>query len=130
MNYDEVILKAMIYLEGFKDFNEAKLTYKRREKLPSSAFCGPNRTYPVPDAAHVRNALARLSQFGRRLKPAVRATILACIKRRAKRWGVEVAETIEGKLCLVKFDETLDEKTKKKLLREIEETVNWWMEQN
>lgn len=129
MKYDETILNAMVKFEGFS-FTEAKLSYKRREKLPSGAFCGPNRTYPVPDAAHVRNALARLSQFGRRLKPAVRATILACIKRRAKRFGVEISETVEGKLCLVKFDETLDEKTRKKWQIEIDETVAWFSEVN
>lgn len=43
----------------------AKLTTKQRNKLPPSAFADPeDRAYPVPDASHARNALARVSQFG------------------------------------------------------------------
>ena len=41
----------------------AKLTAKKRNALPTSAFAGPNRTYPVPDASHAANAKARASQF-------------------------------------------------------------------
>jgi len=68
---------------------EAKLTYAARQKLPDSAFCGPNRTYPAHDAAHVRNAFVRLATFGKRLKPAVRERIHGCLMKRAKRFGVE-----------------------------------------
>jgi hypothetical protein len=42
----------------------AKLTYKARKKLPSKEFAGPDRSYPIEDASHARNALARVSQFG------------------------------------------------------------------
>ena len=63
VKFDETILKAMVELEGFS-FEEAKLTYAKRQALPNSAFCGPKRTYPAHDKAHVRNAFARLSQFG------------------------------------------------------------------
>lgn len=125
MKFDETVLKAMVGLEGYS-FEEAKLTYARREKLPSSAFCGPKRTYPAHDKVHVRNALARLSQFGGKLKPAVRARILNCLKRRAKRFNIEISETAEGKLCLAKWDETVPEETRKEWLILIEETVNWY----
>jgi hypothetical protein len=40
----------------------ARLTTSRRKALPTSAFAGPNRSYPVPDKAHARNAKARASQ--------------------------------------------------------------------
>jgi len=40
----------------------AKLTSKERNKLPSSKFSGPDRSYPVNDKNHARNALARVSQ--------------------------------------------------------------------
>ena len=79
--------------EGYT-IQEAKLTYASRQKLPAEAFCGPNKSYPANDAAHCRNGLARLSQFGHRLKPAVRARIHACLVRKAKRFGVEVSETV------------------------------------
>lgn len=40
----------------------AKLTAKGRDALPKKAFAGPDRSYPVQDANHARNALARASQ--------------------------------------------------------------------
>lgn len=40
-----------------------RLTAAQRKALPDSAFAGPNRTYPVEDASHARNAKARASQF-------------------------------------------------------------------
>lgn len=43
----------------------SKLTYAERKKLPSSTFVEPGaRKYPIPDASHARNALARVSQHG------------------------------------------------------------------
>jgi len=77
-------------LEGY-DIEEAKLTYAARQKLPTSAFCGPNKTYPAQDAAHVRNALARL-RFVK--SKAMKAKIMACLRRRAKKFGVEINETV------------------------------------
>lgn len=41
----------------------AKLTTKARDKLPLTSFGLPGkRAYPMPDKAHARNALARVSQ--------------------------------------------------------------------
>ncbi len=37
------------------------LTAKRRNSLPSKEFAGPDRSYPIQDASHARNALARAS---------------------------------------------------------------------
>ncbi len=42
----------------------ARLTSKDRSALPTSDFAGPDRSYPINDASHARNALARVSQFG------------------------------------------------------------------
>ena len=43
----------------------ARLTYQARKALPSSSFVEPGeRKYPIPDASHARNALARVSQRG------------------------------------------------------------------
>jgi len=87
--------QLMAEYEGIVDVQEAKLTYAERKKLSPTSFCGPNRSYPAHDAAHVRNGLAKLSQFGSRLKPAVRARISACLHSRAKRFGVTVGETVQ-----------------------------------
>lgn len=40
------------------------LTPKARKKLPAGDFAGPDRSYPVPDASHARNALSRVAQYG------------------------------------------------------------------
>lgn len=40
----------------------AKLTAKARNALSSKNFAGPDRSYPIPDASHARNALARAAQ--------------------------------------------------------------------
>ena len=54
----------------------AKLTAKSRNALPGKAFAGPDRSYPIQDKAHARNALARVSQFGHaELKARVRAKV-------------------------------------------------------
>lgn len=50
----------------------AKLTTKARKALPSSAFAGPGRSYPVEDKAHARNAKARAAQFA---SPALKARV-------------------------------------------------------
>lgn len=50
----------------------AKLTAKARSKIPTSKFAGPDRSYPIQDASHARNALARVSQFG---SPSVKAEV-------------------------------------------------------
>ena len=42
----------------------AKLTAKARDKLPAKSFAGPDRSYPIQNASHARNALSRVSQFG------------------------------------------------------------------
>jgi hypothetical protein len=51
----------------------AKLTTKKRKKLPAKDFAEPKeRKYPVEDKAHARNALARVSQHG---TPAEKAAV-------------------------------------------------------
>lgn len=43
----------------------AKLTTKKRDNLTKKSFAVPGkRAYPINDANHARNALARVSQFG------------------------------------------------------------------
>jgi len=43
----------------------ARLTSSQRNAMPSSYFAIPeDRAYPVNDASHARNALARVSQHG------------------------------------------------------------------
>lgn len=87
----ERFIESVKLYEGleFVTFEEAKLTYARRQKLPASAFCGPDRSYPAHDAKHVRNAFARLATFGGKLPKATRAKIYRCLRSRAKKYGIE-----------------------------------------
>jgi len=57
----------------------AKLTTKERKALPASDFAGGKGHYPIPDASHARNALARVSQFG---SPALKAKVRAAVHRK------------------------------------------------
>lgn len=58
----------------------AKLTSKQRKALPKSAFAEPvKRAYPIQDASHARNALARVSQFG---TPAEKAKVRSAVHER------------------------------------------------
>lgn len=41
----------------------AKLTAAKRNKIPKSEFAGPDRSYPVNDKSHARNAKARASEM-------------------------------------------------------------------
>ncbi|QEO17602.1 hypothetical protein [Acetobacter vaccinii] len=40
-----------------------RLTTEERNALPDEAFALPGRRYPIPDAAHARDALARASEM-------------------------------------------------------------------
>ena len=84
-----------------------KFTSKEVNNLPDSdfAYISPGgkkdsegktiprslRHLPIPDAAHVRNALARLDQT--KIPPAAKKAALAKIKRKAEELGVHVSES-------------------------------------
>lgn len=63
----------------------AKLTSKQRKRIPAGDFALPGKRsksggkggYPIEDAAHARNALSRVSQFG---TPSQQATVRAKVK--------------------------------------------------
>ena len=52
-----------------------KLTAKARNKLPGSTFAGPDRSFPINDLSHARNALSRVSGHSSELKAKVRAAV-------------------------------------------------------
>lgn len=53
-----------------------KLTTSQRNQLPDSDFAGPDRSYPLNNASHAKNALSRVSEFGSSdLKAKVRAKV-------------------------------------------------------
>lgn len=56
------------------------LTTKQRKRMASSTFAIPEtKSYPIPDASHARNALARVSQHG---TPDQKRRVRAAVKRK------------------------------------------------
>jgi hypothetical protein len=89
---------------------DAKLSTQRRKKLPKSTFCGPDRSFPVPDCAHV-TAARRL--IGRYKGPGNKSAILACVSRKAKAMGCggskdAVKDTIDPNSILDNVFSTLE----------------------
>lgn len=66
----------------------AVLTTKTRNALPTSAFAGPDRSYPIEDPAHARNALSRAAQNA---SPAEQASIRAKVKKKFPSIGMKNA---------------------------------------
>lgn len=64
---------------------DAKLSAKQRKKLKASAFCGPDRSFPVVDCAHYTAALRLLDRA--KLSSDQKARVRACIIRRGKALG-------------------------------------------
>ena len=66
----------------------AKLTAKARKKIPTKNFALAGRRYPIEDASHARNALARVSQYGTPSEKArVRAKVHAKYPSMGKKAG-------------------------------------------
>lgn len=65
----------------------AKLTTADRKKIPGKEFAGPDRSYPIEDRSHARNALSRVSANG---SPALKAKVRA--KVHAKYPGIGKSE--------------------------------------
>jgi len=61
------------------------LTTKQRKKMKSGTFCGPDRSFPVPDCKHVGTAKAFLGRS--KFSAATKKKIAACINRKAKALG-------------------------------------------
>jgi hypothetical protein len=74
-----------------------KLTAAARKKIPKSSFAVPGKapgsgSYPIPDASHARNALARSSG-----KP-VAAAVRAKVHRKFPGIGQSTEKSIKGQL--------------------------------
>ena len=78
---DTVILEAL----GVEKLEDAKLSAERRKSLTKSQFCGPNRSFPVPDCAHVTAAKRLLNRA--KLSEAAKADVLSCVNRKSKAMG-------------------------------------------
>ena len=81
---------AAIVAAGDDDLpGDAKLSTEARKKLGGGTFCGPDRSYPVPDCSHGGNAKARATQQVKagKLSASSAAKIKACANRKMKSMG-------------------------------------------
>lgn len=78
--------------------NSKKLTTKDRKKMKKGTFCGPNRSFPVNDCAHVRAAKVYLKRSN--FSADQQARIAACINRKAKALGCPGTKPAKGKGAL------------------------------
>lgn len=53
----------------------AKLTTKTRNALPAKDFAGPERSFPINNPSHARNALARVANKSPELKARIRRKV-------------------------------------------------------
>lgn len=90
---------------------DAKLTSNARDSLPDSAFGyvitqdgNKIRKFPAHDAAHIRHSLTKLSDA--KLSDVAKKKILACLSRRATRFGIAVADEFKN----IKWEEISDDK--------------------
>lgn len=64
---------------------DAKLSTEKRKSLKGSAFCGPGRSFPVPDCAHVTAARRLIGRA--KVGESTKSKILGCVSRKAKAMG-------------------------------------------
>jgi len=102
---DRLIERAQKSVEEAK-----KLTTKDRKAMNKSTFCGPNRSFPVPDCKHVGVAKAYLGRAN--FSAATKKRIAACINRKAKALGCDVSKKAKADLEMALFDDPIFESTK------------------
>ena len=95
---DKVIEKAY-------DVMGKALTTKERKKMKKSTFCGPGRSFPIPDCKHVAIAKAYLGRS--KFSKATKKKIAACINRKAKQLGCKVTKKAKADIELTKDEKSL-----------------------
>jgi hypothetical protein len=79
---DAAVADGELATDAVKD---AKLSSEARKKLGSGTFCGPNRSFPVPDCAHVTAARRLIGRA--KVGESTKSKILACVSRKASSLG-------------------------------------------
>lgn len=77
-------------LQGMLMQEDAQLTTEKRNELPDSAFCGPERSFPIPDCAHVTAAKRLIGRY--KGSDATKAKIMACVNKKAASLSCDKSE--------------------------------------
>jgi len=83
--------KVIDLLDHELEKRDATLSTKQRKSLRSSQFCGPNRSFPVPDCAHVVAARRLIGRY--KGSADTKARILACVNRKAAAMGCDKSKS-------------------------------------
>lgn len=62
-----------------------KLTAKARKHIAGKNFAGPDRSYPIEDKSHAKNALSRVSEFG---SPSLKAQVRRKVHAKFPKMGL------------------------------------------
>ena len=96
-----------------------------RKKMAASVFCGPDRTFPIPDCKHAAVAIAMLHwpRIIEKYSASARAKIEACVRRKAKKLGCPMAkkDSLSAFISLIKEEYT---KRINELKSQIDESKN------
>jgi hypothetical protein len=72
---------------------DAELSTEKRNSLPESSFCGPDRSFPIPDCAHVTAAKRLIGRS--KYSESTKSKIMACVNKKATRMSCESSDEVE-----------------------------------
>lgn len=81
---DEIVIEWELLdlaLQGITSGTDAELTSEARSRLPESVFCGPDRSFPIPDCAHVTAAKRLVGRY--KGSEGAKAKIMQCVESKA-----------------------------------------------
>ena len=77
-------------MQGMLFQEDAQLSTKQRNELPDSAFCGPERSFPIPDCAHVTAAKRLIGRY--KGSEATKSKIMTCVNKKAATLSCDESE--------------------------------------
>jgi len=95
------------------DMKKQKLSAEQRTKLADSVFCGPGRSFPAHDVAHVKAGLALLKDS--ELDDSTKQKITSALYRKGKRFEIEPTDeelTDNSELLVFRMDEDFSDEEK------------------
>jgi hypothetical protein len=86
LDHRETLINELTTEDSFMDLIDGKLSTSARKKLPDKAFCGPGRSFPAHDKAHVTAGLRLLNKS--KFSASTKTKIKSCLYRKGKLYGI------------------------------------------
>ena len=97
------------------------LSAEARNRLPTDVFCGPDKTFPVPDCAHVTAARRLINQS--KLSDDQKKKVLSCVSGKSKSLECEKSkDQLDIESLQVKYDSAISR------ISELEEKIKQMLE--